>query len=83
MKTRYFIIIINKKQMQKAGISNALLTEGRAYAQEILKGLSSGTSHFHAVKFMTDKLAANGFTQIREQDKWSLTPGSSYFFTRN
>ena len=69
--------------MQKAAISNALLTEGRTYAQEILKGLSSGTSHFHAVKFMKDKLAGSGFTEIQEQDKWSLTPGSSYFFTRN
>jgi aspartyl aminopeptidase len=69
--------------MQKAGISNALLTEGRTYATEILKGLTSGTSHFHAVKFMTDKLAANDFIEIKEQDKWSLTPGKSYFFTRN
>jgi len=50
--------------MQKAGISNALLTEGRAYAQEILKGLTAGTSHFHAVKFMKDKLADAGFTEV-------------------
>jgi aspartyl aminopeptidase len=69
--------------MQKAAISNALLTEGRAYAQEILKGLTAGTSHFHAVKYMKDKLAAAGFNEIQEQDKWSLTPGQSYFLTRN
>jgi aspartyl aminopeptidase len=33
---------------------------------------------------MKDELAANKFTEIREIDKWeNLTPGGSYFFTRN
>lgn len=70
--------------MKKAStITHALLTEGREYSERVLKGLTAGVSHFHAVKYMKDQLHTNGFTEVKEQDKWSLTPGQSYFFTRN
>jgi len=39
----------------------ALLHDGREYAHNILKGLTAGVSHFHAVKYMKDELAQNGF----------------------
>ena len=42
--------------MQKASshISHQLLSEGREYSERILKGLTAGVSHFHAVKYMCD-----------------------------
>ena len=65
-------------------ISKTLLDEGRKYSERILKGLTSGVSHFHAVKYMKDELKSNGFLEIREVDKWeNLAPGKSYYFTRN
>ena len=32
---------------------------------------------------MKDQLIANGFAEIKEQDKWNLESGKSYFCTRN
>lgn len=32
---------------------------------------------------MKDRLASNGFTEVKEQDAWKLVGGQSYFFTRN
>ena len=69
--------------MKAAAVSNALLGEAREYSSEILKGLTAGVSHFHAVAYMKNQLATNGFTEIKEQDKWTLEGGKSYFLTRN
>jgi aspartyl aminopeptidase len=67
--------------MQK--ITQTLLKEGRDYSEKMLKGLRAGVSHFHAVTYMKDELRSNGFTEIKEADKWTLQAGESYFFTRN
>lgn len=67
----------------KGIVSNLLLTEGREYSKRILKGLTAGVSHFHAVQYIKDELAGAGFNEIKEIDKWSLKPGQSYYFTRN
>ena len=32
---------------------------------------------------MKNELKGNGFNELKEIDKWTLTPGQSYFFTRN
>ena len=69
--------------MKAAAISNALLVEAREYSTGILKGLSSGVSHFHAVEHIKNRLATNGFAEVKEQDKWTLEGGKSYFYTRN
>lgn len=60
-----------------------LLNESREYAEKILQGLRAGVSHFHAVKYMKDQLAAAGFVKIIENEKWNLEAGKSYYFTRN
>ena len=67
----------------KTAITHALLKEGRQYSERILKGLTAGTSHFHAVQYIKDELKGNGFNEIKEIDKWNLTAGESYYFTRN
>ena len=47
-------------------ISLALLNEGREYSERILKGLTAGVSHFHAVQYIKNELTTNGFTEIKE-----------------
>ena len=64
-------------------ISFQLLKEGRDYSERVLNGLRAGVSHFHAVQYMKDQLAQNGFNELSEVDKWNLQAGQSYFFTRN
>jgi len=64
-------------------VTHAVLKEGREYSERILKGLTSGVSHFHAVQYMKNELRGNGFNELREKEKWNLTPGQSYYFTRN
>ena len=52
--------------MKAASISNALLGEARTYSSEILKGLTAGVSHFHAVGYIKDQLRDNGFIEVSE-----------------
>jgi hypothetical protein len=52
--------------MKAAKVSLPLLNEGREYSERILKGLTAGVSHFHAVKYMCDELRSNGFKEIKE-----------------
>lgn len=32
---------------------------------------------------MKQELATNGFTELKEADKWDLAAGGNYYFTRN
>jgi aspartyl aminopeptidase len=50
----------------KNKVSHALLKEGREYSERILKGLTAGVSHFHAVQYIKDELKNNGFNEIKE-----------------
>ena len=64
-------------------VTQALLTEAREYAREILIGLNASPSHFHAVNYCKNVLANEGFTEIKETGQWSLESGKGYYFTRN
>lgn len=60
-------IIIDKKMISKpSALSFELLNQGRDYAKTILKGLTAGVSHFHAVDYMKNVLKDNNFTEIKE-----------------
>jgi len=37
-------------------ITHALLKEGREYSERVLKGLTAGVSHFHAVQYIKNEL---------------------------
>ena len=65
------------------GLSKALLDEAVPYAKKIIDGLNASQSQFHAVNYCADQLKQNGFTEVKETDKWTLEPGKGYFFTRN
>lgn len=67
----------------KPKVTQALLTEAREYAREILIGLNASPSHFHAVNYCKDLLKQNNFIEIKETEQWSLEKGKGYYFTRN
>ncbi|MEY4577930.1 MAG: hypothetical protein RL701_2633 [Pseudomonadota bacterium] len=49
----------------------------------LLEYLDASPTPFHAVAESTRRLRAAGFSELREQDAWSLTPGGRYFLIRN
>src|SRR3954471_22552727 len=49
----------------------------------LLEYLDASPTPFHAVAESTRRLRAAGFTELRERDAWSLTPGGRYFSVRN
>jgi len=55
----------------------------KATAAHLVDFLNFAVTPFHAVKYWRDRLAAAGFSELQERERWSLTPGLSYFFTRN
>ena len=64
-------------------VTKALLNEAIPYAKKIIEGLNASQSHFHAVNYCKSQLKLNGFTEIKETDKWTLQAGKGYYFTRN
>ena len=67
----------------KKNVTQALLSEAREYAREILIGLNASPSHFHAVNYCKGVLSQHGFTEIKENGQWNLEAGKGYYFTRN
>lgn len=53
-------------QSKAGAVTFEVLTQGREYAKGILKGLTAGVSHFHAVDYMKNKLKENNFQEIKE-----------------
>ncbi len=52
-------------------------------SEELLSFLDASPSCFHAVKNLSDRLLAAGFTPLAENQKWQIVPGGKYFVTRN
>ncbi|MCR5825733.1 MAG: M18 family aminopeptidase, partial [Oscillospiraceae bacterium] len=54
---------------------------------DILSGLRDfiveSPGSFHAVAALQRRLDAAGFTRLRENERWTLTPGQGYYVTRN
>ena len=55
----------------------------RETAVQLLAFIEKSPSCFHAIKNMKDILLAEGFAQLREEDKWEIVNGGKYFVTRN
>lgn len=53
-------------QSKAGALTFEVLSQGRDYAKNILKGLTAGVSHFHAVDYMKTKLRENDFQEIKE-----------------
>lgn len=52
-------------------------------SKELLSFLDASPSCFHAVKSLSDRLLAAGFTPLAENQRWQIAPGGKYFVTRN
>lgn len=53
-------------QAKAGALTFDLLNQGREYSKTILKGLTAGVSHFHAVDFIKNRLKENNFIEIKE-----------------
>ena len=47
----------------------------RETAEQLLAFIEKSPSCFHAIKNMKDILLAEGFAQLREEDKWEIVNG--------
>ena len=52
-------------------------------SQQLIEFIENSPTCFHAVQTMTDILTAEGFTELKENQKWNIKNGGSYFVTRN
>ena len=52
-------------------------------AKELLKFIESSPSCYHVIRNFRELLRAEGYTELYEQEKWTLTPGGKYFVVRN
>lgn len=55
----------------------------RETAEELLRFLEDSPTSFHGTANIAKRLLKAGFTELQEGDKWELSPGGSYFVTRN
>ena len=55
----------------------------RETAEQLLAFIEKSPSCFHAIKNMKEILSADGFAELKEEDKWEITKGGRYFVTRN
>lgn len=56
---------------------------GKNISQQLLEFIENSPTCFHAVQAMTDILSAEGFTELKENQKWHIGNGGRYFVTRN
>lgn len=50
---------------------------------DLIRFLEGSPTCFHAIKNTETELERHGFTRLSENEAWSLTPGESYYVTRN
>ena len=58
----------------------------RAYqsaAENLLQFIRKSPTAFHAVEQISDRLENLGYVRLDEGNQWDLTPGKSYYVTRN
>ena len=55
----------------------------RETAEKLLDFIEKSPSCFHAVENMKEILKAEGFQEVKEEEKWNLEKGGSYYLTRN
>lgn len=55
----------------------------RETAEQLLAFIEKSPSCFHAIKNMKEILSADGFAELKEEEKWEIKKGGRYFVTRN
>lgn len=52
-------------------------------SEQLIEFIDKSPTCFHAVKTMSDMLRGEGFTELREDQKWHIEKGGRYFVARN
>jgi len=52
-----------------------------SYARELIAFMDASPTCFHAIETIRGML--DGYTQLKESEKWNLVPGGKYYVTRN
>lgn len=55
----------------------------REISEQLIEFIDKSPTCFHAVKTMSDILKKEGFTELREDQKWHIEKGGRYFVARN
>ena len=55
----------------------------REISEQLIEFIDKSPTCFHAVKTMSDMLRGEGFTELRENQKWHIEKGGRYFVARN
>jgi aspartyl aminopeptidase len=53
------------------------------FNQELMSFLASASSPFHAVRELSARLQAKGYSRLLESQEWDLKAGGKYYLTRN
>ncbi|MBR7099105.1 MAG: M18 family aminopeptidase [Clostridia bacterium] len=61
----------------------ALSQACRKNTEALLQFIQKSPTAFHAVEQICSRLDAYGFVRLEETDAWELTPGGTYYLTRN
>ncbi len=51
--------------------------------EQLLSFIAASPTAFHACRNLADRLLGEGYTELKEEDAWSLSPGGRYFVRRN
>ena len=52
-------------------------------AEELIQFIENSPTCFHAVASMKEMLEKEGYTELKEADKWEIKKGGNYYVTRN
>lgn len=55
----------------------------REISEQLIEFIDKSPTCFHAVQTMSDMLRGEGFTELREDQKWHIEKGGRYFVARN
>ncbi len=53
------------------------------FNQQLIRFIDASPTPFHAVDAMKEALLADGYSELKETDSWSIEQGGRYFVTRN
>ncbi len=51
--------------------------------EKLLSFIEASPTVFHTCRNLSERLKGEGYTELREQDEWSLQPGGRYYVRRN
>lgn len=64
-------------------LTKDIFTKAQTFAKSVVDGLATSVSPFHSVLTVKTILNDQGFTELKETDKWEVIPGGKYYMTRN